>query len=99
MAANIERIKRMETYLNECAESVSGLSEELEKLEAIRANMISLFGYYGSKEWFDDLEADLPEGTGAGVLSEDAVYDTLTDTREAAFHMLELAVDILKNRI
>ena len=34
-----------------------------------------------------------------GVLSEDAVYDLITDVRDAAFDMMELAADILKNRI
>ena len=35
----------------------------------------------------------------AGVLSEDLVYDEIVDARDASFRMLELATDILKNRI
>ena len=35
----------------------------------------------------------------AGVLSEDSVYDQITEVRDAAIQMLELATDILKNRI
>ena len=46
-----------------------------------------------------DRETALPPGTAAGVLSEDAVYDAITALRDEAFRMLELATDILKNRI
>ena len=44
-------------------------------------------------------DGELPEGISAGVLSEDLVYDQITEVRDAAFRMLELAADILKNRI
>ncbi|MBO4363009.1 MAG: hypothetical protein J5912_01350 [Clostridia bacterium] len=33
------------------------------------------------------------------MLSEDAVYDEIEDVRDVAFRMLELATDILKNRV
>ena len=45
------------------------------------------------------MEGDLPEGIPAGVLSEDGIYDQITAVRDAAFRMLELSADILKNRI
>ncbi len=41
-------------------------------------------------------ESGLPP---CGVLTEDLVYDVITDVRQAAFDMLELAADILRNRI
>ena len=99
MAADIDRIKTMESYLNESTEAVSMLSEKLDQMDAVREHMISLFDYYGSEDWFSDRESELPEGISAGVLTEDSVYDTITEVRDTAIRMLELATDILKNRI
>ena len=99
MAADIDRIKTMESYLNECTEAVSGLSGKLDQMDAVREHMISLFDYYGSEDWFSDRESELPEGIPAGVLTEDSVYDTISEVRDTAIRMLELATDILKNRI
>ena len=96
---NVERIKEMEGYLNECAAATEDLAEQLDRTDALREHMIRLFRYYGSGEWYEDREGELPESTAAGVLSEDAVYDLITGIRDVAYHMLEQATDILKNRI
>ena len=96
---NIERIKEMEEYLNECTKATADLSAQIECTDALREQMIKLSAYYGSEEWYEDRNGDLPEGLSAGVLSEDAVYDLITDLRGAAIKMLELSTDILKNRI
>ena len=96
---NIERIREMEEYLNECTAATEALAAQLERTDALREKMIRLFSYYGSSEWYEDREGELPKDLPAGVLSEDAVYDGITALRDAAFHMLELAADILKNRI
>ena len=94
-----ERITEMETILNECADALSALDAQLDRMEALRERMIRLFAYYGSEAWYEDREGELPKDVPAGVLSEDAVYDQITDVRAAAIRMLELATDILKNRI
>ena len=96
---NIERIREMEGYLNECAAVTAGLTEQLDRTDAVREDMIRLFSYYGSEAWYEDREGELPADVPAGVLSEDAVYDRITEIRDAAFRMLETATDILKNRI
>ena len=96
---NIERVREMEGYLNECTAATADLTGQLERMEAIREKMIRLFSYYGSEAWYEDREGDLPEDVPAGVLSEDLVYDQVTEIRDAAFRMLELATDILRNRI
>ena len=69
----------MEHILNSATNAVS----ELEKLHP---DIKDLLAYYGSREWFDDLEADnkgeLPADLRRGVLSEDAVYDLISKIRE-----------------
>ena len=96
---NVERVTEMEGYLNECADATADLSRALARMDALGEKMTSLFAYYGGAEWYEDREGDLPDGVAAGVLSEDAVYDQISDVREAAIKMLELATDILKNRM
>ena len=99
MKADIKRIEKMEAYLDECHELNAQLALILEKLDENRNDMIRLFDYYGSKRWFADREAEIPKDVKAGVLSEDLVYDEISTLRDNAFHMLESATDILKNRI
>ena len=99
MSESIERISEMETIMEECGDAIASLSAQLNRMDALRDKMIRLFKYYGSKEWYEDRDLTLPDGMKAGVLSEDLVYDEIADVRDSAFHMMELAVDILKNRI
>lgn len=96
---SIERIREMEACLNECTAATEALNAQLSRMEEIRDRMTALFEYYGSPEWIADRELTLPEGMPAGVLSEDLVYDQVIEAREAAIRMLELATDILKNRL
>ena len=96
---DLERIARMEACLNEITQATESLQEQAEKLKLCREQAQELFSYYGSEEWYRDREGELPEGTRAGVLSEDAVYDSITALRDTAFEMLELGTDVLKNWI
>ena len=79
----IARICEMEHYLDEGQEVLQNLTEALEKWEAVQEKLLKLFSYYGSPEWFSDLEADekgdLPKELKRGVLSEDAVYDLICE--------------------
>ena len=95
----LERISSMELSLDQTNAAITDLNAQLERLEKMKAQVTELFHYYGSESWCKDREISLPEGVKAGVLSEDLVYDEITAVRDAAIHMLELAADILKNRI
>ena len=79
----IERIKKMESYLDEAGAAFSELAEALDKYEKIQNKYYKLENYYGSTKWIDDFEADeagkLPADLKRGVLSEDAVYDLITN--------------------
>ena len=79
---DISRISEMEAYLNECTAAAADLSVQLDRMEALRDHMTRLFAYYGSEQWYEDREGELPEGTPAGVLSEDAVYDLLEQNKK-----------------
>ena len=99
MACDVSRVREMESDLNECTRVTGELRAQLDRLNALREKAIRLFAYYGSEDWYADREEKLPEGVAAGVLSEDAAYDAITELRDAAFQMLETGTDILKNWI
>jgi hypothetical protein len=104
MPLNAKRIGEMEDIMNECSRAMGELGEQLDRLEALRDKMSELFAYYGSEDWYEDREAwdavgEKPEGLTAGVLSEDLVYDGITEVRDLAFRMIESGTDILKNRL
>ena len=95
----LARIGRMEKALDRSAAAVDALGRTLDEMEALREDSAALVRYYGSEGWFSDRELTLPPGTKAGVLSEDAVYDTLQELRDEAFRMLGLAAEILRDWI
>lgn len=80
-----ERIKKMESYLDEAGAAIAELAEAMDRYEKTESKYYKLEDYYGSKKWMDDFEADeagkLPDDLKRGVLSEDAVYDLIADHR------------------
>ena len=96
---SLARISRMENKLDDVTALTTKLQEQLDAMKAAESHAKELFQYYGSEDWHADRDLTLPEGFKAGVLSEDAVYDAITDLRDAAFDMLELGTDILKTWI
>lgn len=95
----LDRITRMESHLDDVTMLTTKLKEQLDAAKTLKEYAQSLFQYYGSEDWHADRDLTLPEGFKAGVLSEDSVYDAITDLRDAAFDMLELGTDILKTWI
>ena len=91
----IERITYMEQILDEAIEAVSSLSEALEKYSAIQDKLQELIAYYSSEQWRQDFDDDsagkIPNSLKRGVLSEDAVYNLLTDITDLKEHLKELA--------
>ena len=96
----IERIQEMERCLDVCEDAVRGLSEALSAYEEARSAYRKLSDYYGSDLWMRDYEDDeagkLPRDLKRGVLSEDGVYDLLTENRELMVRMLKLVTAALE---
>ena len=89
----IERITEMERCLDASRAAVDRLAEAFDAYEAVQKDYIKLSEYYGSAKWNDDYDAD-----AAGKLSEDAVYDLITDNHELAVRMLKTVVKALENQ-
>ena len=82
----IERIKQMELRLERAAKAVMEMSAALDKYEAALADFEVLDAYYGSEEWKQDFADDeagrLPADLKRGVLSEDGIWNLLSDAKE-----------------
>ena len=98
----IKRIEEMERCLDVSRQAVDRLAEAFAAYEAARKDYQKLSDYYGSARWMEDYEADeagkLPRDLKRGVLSEDAVYDLITDNHDLAVRMLKFITKALENK-
>lgn len=78
---NTERISAMEERLNRSLSALRALEAALDAYEAVKPDIEALSLYYGSADWFADLEAcekgELPKELRCGVLSQDGIYNML----------------------
>ena len=79
----IERITKMEALFDKSEEVVRHLDQALEDFAALQPAIAELEAYYTSAQWRKDFEADeagkLPKDLKRGVLSEDGVWNLLSD--------------------
>ena len=98
-AKQIKRIEEMERCLDRSRAALDTLLPALDELEAAQKGLQKLSGYYGSEHWMQDFEDDeagrLPAALKRGVLSEDAVYDLLSDYCELCRRLLRLVSEAL----
>ena len=82
----IARIRLMERRLDRALLAVKRLSAALDKWEAVQEDIAVLDKYYGSDDWKQDFVDDeaglLPADLKRGVLSEDAIWNLLADSKE-----------------
>jgi len=80
----IERIKWMEQRFDKALTAIKDKSAD--SLNAIKEDVAELRKYYGSELWKLDFAADeagrFPSGLKRGVLSEDGIWNLLSDYRE-----------------
>ena len=86
MEERMERIRRMERLFDFVWEAIKERPLSLEKYDEVKKAIASLSGYYDSEEWRRDYEADeaglLPKDLKRGVLSEDGMWNLLSDWSE-----------------
>ena len=95
-----ERINLMESYLDEAKMILKAYSESLRAYREIQPKLRELAEYYAGEDWRMDFEDDeagkLPHDLKRGVLSEDSVYDVLTENTELQAETLETMAEILR---
>lgn len=82
----IERIKTMEQHLDRASQAVMKLSAALDDYVEAQKSIRDLGKYYGSDDWKQDFADDeqglLPQDLKRGVLSEDGIWNVLTDNQD-----------------
>ena len=91
----------MESYLDEAISTIKNFKAVLEEYRRVQKKIQELNSYYGNQDWFQDLDDDkagrLPKDLKRGVLSQDAVYDLLTENRSLLLHVMEVATETIRN--
>lgn len=90
----IKRIEENEEKLDKLSAIVSDLENALNEFEEAQKMLEELNNYYGSKDWFEDKETyeeGKIEKVKAGVLSEDAVWNLITDVKYLKEKMQEIS--------
>ena len=99
----ISRIQEMERCFDASRQAVDRLEEAFAAYEQVQKEYKKLIDYYESSRWMDDFEADeagkLPQDLKRGVLSEDGVYDLVSDSNELAVRMLKMITKALEGGI
>ena len=89
----ITRVQKMEQYFDEIAEVVRLNPKLLQSDASIREKLEELIVYYEGGLWMQDYECDergeLPKDLKKGVLSEDGVYNLLTEVNENCYGSIE----------
>ena len=84
----------MEQHLDRASQAVIRLSAALDDYAEAQEAIRELSAYYGSNDWKQDYADDeqglLPNDLKRGVLSEDAIWNLLEDSRNLNFRMQEL---------
>lgn len=82
----IDRVRQMEQYIDEVAEILESNPKEFKNNGEIRQKVEILTNYMDSGQWLADYEADecgeLPRGLKRGVLSEDGLYNLISEVEE-----------------
>ena len=96
----IEIIMMMEKIFDEADETLRNFSSALKKYREVQAKIRELAEYYNGEDWRKDFEDDeagkLPANLKRGVLSEDGIYNLLSDNDELRAYILEVLAEILR---
>lgn len=99
----IDRIRQMEQRMDRASAAVIELSAALDKYVEAQDAIAVLNDYYGSDEWKADFADDeagrLPVGLKRGVLSEDGIWNLLSDSRELNIRLLDTVTHILSTNL
>ena len=78
----MDRIQKMENMYNQLGTAMQSAPEQIKKNPALIESAQTLCRYYNEGKWLHDYEADekglLPQDLKRGVLSQDGLYDLLS---------------------
>ena len=93
----VSRIEQMERCFDAARAALDDLDAALQRYAEAEKDIDALAWYYDGGQWRNDFEADeaglLPATLKRDVLSEDGLWDLLTDDKELRRRMTEMAAD------
>ena len=97
----VERIQSMEERLDRCVETTARLSAACKQWKEALEDSRILEEYYMDGDWMEDYEADergeLPDDLIRGILSEDAMYDYISDRQAPEKEFVRTALAALES--
>ncbi|TXH21235.1 MAG: DUF4298 domain-containing protein [Chitinophagaceae bacterium] len=84
----MDRVKKYNKILSEIEIEIREMAVFAEKLQIAQAKLDQLKTYYQT-DWLHDFDA-YPDQIGFGILSEDAVYNTIEDYHQKEKEILKL---------
>ena len=97
----VDRITKNEEKFDKIYQSVEKLQESLKGFEKNKKDLSALQKYYGSDNWFKDKEAyeknKIPK-IKAGVLSEDGIWNMLSEIDEIVVDMKRIIANHERNK-
>ncbi|WP_124058511.1 DUF4298 domain-containing protein [Vaginisenegalia massiliensis] len=95
----IKRIEEMEATYDHSQAITNDFEKVLEAFTKDLNQANQLVDYYGSAQWFEDVEqaeqGKVPNNLKRGVLSEDLVYDYIVQRHQIGLKLLEVARNLL----
>ncbi len=95
-------ITKMENIMKSHEDALQSLEKTLDFFQNHMDDYKSLIEYYYSAQRNQDLSDDenhlIPDDLSRGVLSEDGIFDLITDYYDAGIRMIELGLQLIKNR-
>lgn len=95
MDNRIKNIQKQEEILDEMDAFLDKIEEITEEWKELQPRFRELLDYYQSTQWMEDYEAydkgELPE-MKCGVLSQDAVFNTIQNNRMRAVELMKIAL-------
>lgn len=86
METRVQRIARMEEYFDTLCKAVEHDAESIKRDKALQSMLAELTAYYENGQWLEDYKADergeLPSELRRGVLSQDGLYNLLSEITE-----------------
>lgn len=96
-----QHITKYESILREQEELMKQWRCFLDQFSAKRKEYQELVKYYYSEQRLQDLTDDeenkIPHDLKRGVLSEDEIYNLMSDYHVLSIHLLEISLQLLKN--
>ena len=92
----IDRIQQMEQYMDELSEIVKKCPDRVKEDKELRSKIAVLTEYMHSGQWLFDYECDergeLPKDLKRGVLSQDALYNLLSEIEKGKVTMSDFTL-------